>query len=668
MKITSSFLLVFIACFFTLFGITSYIVNEQTEKSIINTEVEKMNAILFEKELEIENLNNRAIGDMIFALKNPAFVDYFELDDTKKGNQYDHGVMQFTSKQNEIKSELEQWIFHFQNKFQVDETCIIDTTGQEHARLVLKNIAPNSDLSSEESSAPFFDESFRKEIDQAHIQYPYISPDTNRWVFAYTSPVVLGDGEKPAFYHFEMPVSIFQDLISIENGRMYVIDSDGVLIADSDYVFSDDTLEFDDYFPSASIISNSNEFETLISDMQQNKMGISSYVENENTHHVVYEHLSLFDWILVYDLDDSKFLTSNQILHDVRNSILYIFTIVGSVAVLGFYFASKKISRPINSLISECNNLNPQKLFPLNLNLTEEFEPIKNSINNMIEKIFLNEEKIKNHLEKIESQHDEITAQNEEIEFQNQELSKALTKTEKLQKQKEEFTAMMTHELKTPLTPILMWVQMFSSKRLGDLSEKQEKAINKIENSTKTLLKLITDMLDVHKLELNQLKFNKENTDTKKITSNLISNYEVMMKNNNIEFIFSNIENVPLTTDKERIEQALRIFITNAMDFVSKKGRIELKVSLESEFVKFSVIDNGVGISKDNISKLFTKFYQVDTKIDRKYGGTGLGLAVAKGIAEGLGGEIGVKSELGKGSEFFVKIPTKSKLVKEKSS
>ena len=648
--------MVFLACFFSLFGITSYIVNDHTEKSVINTEIHKMNSVLLEKGLDIKNLNDQAIGNLIFALKNPVFVEYFDLPETKAGNKYENRVLQFTPKQNEIKSELEQWIFNFQNKFQVDETCIIDTTGQEHARLVLKNIFPDDNLSSEESSAPFFEPSFKKNRDEVHIQYPYVSPDTHRWVFAYTSPVVLGDDEKPAFFHFEMPVTIFQNIISTENGRMYVIDPNDVLIADSDHKYSNEFLKFYDYFPPTSTISDSEEFEKMISDMRQNKMGVSSYVENEDTHYVVYEHISLFDWILVYEIDENSFLISNPIISDVRNSLVSVFVIVGMVAILGFYFASKRISRPIDTLVTECDNLNPENLFPLKLKVSDEFLPIKNSMNSMIKKIFTHEEKLNSNLEKLSAQQEEIESQNKEIEFQNEELIRALEKTEKIQKEKEEFTSMMTHEFKTPLTPILSWTDLLSTKVLGDLTEKQKHATNKIKSNALKLLGLITDVLDVHKLELNQLRFNKNLTDTSKITFELITSYESVMKDNNIEFV-SDIENIPLNTDKDRIEQTLRIFITNAMDFVSKNARIELKVSQESEFIIFSVIDNGKGIAEENQKHLFKKFYQIDTSATRKHGGTGLGLAVAKGIVEGLGGEIGVKSKLGEGSEFFIKIP-----------
>ncbi|NDF25046.1 MAG: hypothetical protein EB149_03550 [Thaumarchaeota archaeon] len=220
MKVRAQLVLVYsIIIAVTVFSIAYFAIN-MISASFTDAELEQMRNIVNERENSLQNLHARASEDLVFALQNPLFVQYFDLPETKKGNVYKDGVIQFTDKQRQIKTELEQWIHSFQNKFQVDETCLIDTSGQEHTRLVLKNTAPDTQLSPDESSTPFFAPSFKKEKNQVHIQYPYVSPDTHRWVFAYTSPIVLGDGEKPAFYHFEMPLAVFQDSVSIDSGRM----------------------------------------------------------------------------------------------------------------------------------------------------------------------------------------------------------------------------------------------------------------------------------------------------------------------------------------------------------------------------------------------------------------------------------------------------------------
>jgi len=252
----------------------------------------------------------------------------------------------------------------------------------------------------------------------------------------------------------------------------------------------------------------------------------------------------------------------------------------------------------------------------------------------------------------------QIIKSKKDLELKNKVLDKELLTIMKLEKQKEEFTSMMTHEFKTPLTPILSWTDLLSSEILGDLNEKQIKAISKINVSALRLLHLITDVLDVHKLELSQLTYNKIKCNSKELVDELIDNYSVVLNDNSVRFIHSDIESILLHTDSSRIQQVLRIFITNALDFVPKEnGTIELKAEIKNDSIVFSVIDNGVGISEIDQKQLFRKFYQADTSATRKHGGSGLGLSVAKGIAEGLGGEIGVTSTLNHGSTFFVKLP-----------
>jgi len=222
-----------------------------------------------------------------------------------------NSIEQFTDKQNEIKSDLEQEIYLFQNKFVVDETCLIDSTGQEHVRLVLSRVAYDEDLSSEEEFAPFFEPSFEKNMGEVHHQFPYVSPDTERWVFAYTSPVVLDDGQKPAFFHFEMPVTVFQELVNVDTGRMYVVDPDGFIIADSDdssianskySVTAKSVTDFDtiDYFPSISETSPFPDFESVL-EMTNSETEFFKYSNNGEENYVLFQQLSIFEWILVYE-------------------------------------------------------------------------------------------------------------------------------------------------------------------------------------------------------------------------------------------------------------------------------------------------------------------------------------------------------------------------------
>ena len=500
-------------------------------------------------------------------------------------------------------------------------------------------------------------------------------------------------------------------------------------------------------------------------------------------------------------------------ISSLRNTLLSIFALVGTALILGIFYVSKRISKPLESLIKSCNDIDPENLHPIHVQPGSEFAGIENSFNKLIGKVILNEQHLENIRGEIVSQKDQIESQNtsisnqlqiskiksnelnqfrhaldsssivmiidtngtichannrfcslshytkdeligenhrifnsgyhtdeffkgmmetissgnvwrgdvqnktkdgslywidvtmtpmfdsdgnpetyivignditsrkiqeeqirmiqreiikrkKDLELKNKTLDKELLTITKLEKQKEEFTSMMTHEFKTPLTPILSWADLLASEILGDMNEKQLKAVSKINVNALRLLHLITDVLDVHKLELSQLTYNKIKCNSKELVDELIENYSIVLNDNSVRFIHSDIESIPLHTDSSRIQQVLRIFITNALDFVPKEnGTIELKVETKDDSIIFSVTDNGIGISEIDQKQLFRKFYQADTSATRKHGGSGLGLSVAKGIAQGLGGEIGVSSTLNHGSTFFVKLPINIEII-----
>ena len=136
------------------------------------------------------------------------------------------------------------------------------------------------------------------------------------------------------------------------------------------------------------------------------------------------------------------------------------------------------------------------------------------------------------------------------------------------------------------------------------------------------------------------------------------------MKYKKIDFTVKCPKKLILKTDKQRLRQILDNLIRNSVDFVpSKDGKISVEAKIKENNIVFSVHDNGPGIPKEKQSNIFKKFYQIDTSATRKHGGTGLGLVICKGIAEGLNGKIWLESELGKGTSFFIYLPTPEKKI-----
>ncbi len=244
-------------------------------------------------------------------------------------------------------------------------------------------------------------------------------------------------------------------------------------------------------------------------------------------------------------------------------------------------------------------------------------------------------------------------------------LSEALKNVQESELQKEEFSSMMTHELTTPLFPIKGYCEMLKdTSTFGELNEDQIDFISKIESNAALLERLISDLLDVQKLDMKKMNFLISEFQIDNFMNDLKENNKHLMKSKEIQFTVKYPNNLILNSDKERLRQILDNLIRNSVDFVPQKvGKISVEAKLDENDLIISVTDNGPGIPKEKQSNIFKKFYQIDTSATRKHGGTGLGLVICKGIAEGLNGRIWLESEHGKGTSFFIYLPSPEKKV-----
>jgi len=248
----------------------------------------------------------------------------------------------------------------------------------------------------------------------------------------------------------------------------------------------------------------------------------------------------------------------------------------------------------------------------------------------------------------------------EELEKANQVLRGVQEELKKIDKSKEEFSSMITHELKTPLVPIIGYCKMLKTSMLGKLNEEETSAIEVIEKNAKSLEALIDDIMDIHKLDIDKMKFRFENLSLSEFFESLDSSYRNILKEKGIGFVtkLSSIKDLVIHTAETRLRQVFDNLISNSTKFVSENiGLIEVGGYKDKDGLILYVKDNGIGIPKDKQGELFKKFYQVDTSERRKVGGTGLGLVISKGIIEKLGGTIWVDSDGKTGTAFYIKIP-----------
>jgi len=253
----------------------------------------------------------------------------------------------------------------------------------------------------------------------------------------------------------------------------------------------------------------------------------------------------------------------------------------------------------------------------------------------------------------------EIYEAKKKIEESEALIRKQYEELKELDKSKSEFLAMITHELKTPLVPIKGYVDILLSDSFESLTDKQRERIAVVKKNTEYLLKLISNILDVQKIEMGELKLNMERYNLAGIINETVQNLKPDAEIHGIAILTFLEPETYCMCDKLRIGQVINNLISNSIDFCSiENGQIQIKLYYENENLRIIIKDNGVGIQKDKLEKIFTKFYQVDTSSTREHGGTGVGLAVCKGIVESHGGKIWAESEgRDKGAEVHILLP-----------
>jgi signal transduction histidine kinase len=223
---------------------------------------------------------------------------------------------------------------------------------------------------------------------------------------------------------------------------------------------------------------------------------------------------------------------------------------------------------------------------------------------------------------------------------------------------KSRFLSYMSHELRTPLGAITSISRILLDELDGPLTAEQKKQVEFIRGSTQELDELVNDLLDLAKVEAGRVKISPAWFEMVSLFSALRGMFKPLLRTDAVSLIFEEPGVFPpIYTDDKRLAQILRNFISNALKF-TLQGEVRVSASRESEdTVRFSVADTGIGIPKEFQKSLFADFVQIDSPLQKRLRGTGLGLSLSKRLAHLLGGRVEVESELGKGSTFSVLIP-----------
>lgn len=324
----------------------------------------------------------------------------------------------------------------------------------------------------------------------------------------------------------------------------------------------------------------------------------------------------------------------------LQNSIKHIIIGVGIlgllIALIVSFVINGKITKPLDELKKGAEAISKGNYdFRVKINTNDEFEELASVFNKMA---------------------DEIRKSHEKLKKQAEELEKSYNELKELDRLKSDIVAIVSHELRTPLTSIKGYVELVLDGTMGAITETQRKCLEIANENIDRLKRLIDNMLDLSKIEHGELEMNTKPTNLKDIVENAVNILKPLADEKNINIIYK-INDIIINCDKDRITQVLTNLIENAIKFSPINEKVVIEAFKEGNSVHIKVIDNGPGIPKKDLDRIFDRFYQVDSPAKRIKGGSGLGLAVCKSIIKAHGGVIWVESELGKGSVFHIILP-----------
>ena len=263
-------------------------------------------------------------------------------------------------------------------------------------------------------------------------------------------------------------------------------------------------------------------------------------------------------------------------------------------------------------------------------------------------------------LNELEEKRTELERLNGELNNSNRGLEEANAKLREVGEMKEEFLALTTHDLRSPLTVISGVISFFSSGRLGELTPEQQNMVSMMERNTQNLIELVNDLLDSAKIESGSLKLELVEVGAAPLAREVYESMRPLAEEKGVELELGVSDDLPpLRADRQKLRRVVVNLVSNALKFTPRGGRVTVRAAPDggSGALRFSVTDNGVGIPAEDLPHLFDKFAQGSSRAPRREKGTGLGLYITRQLVDLHGGQLEVESQEGAGSTFTFTIP-----------
>jgi len=359
----------------------------------------------------------------------------------------------------------------------------------------------------------------------------------------------------------------------------------------------------------------------------KSKNGVIEYKFNGIYKLAAYRYFEPWDWYIVATANYDDLKSSSKSILNMTLFTGLIILVIGSILAL---FLANTIVKPINKL-KNCMEIASKGDLTVHSNIKskDEIGILSNSFNHMIK--------------------------------ENKRLMEETVQYDKL---KTEFIANMSHELRTPLNIIFSTVQLSSlyisnaPKTLDTTKMKQHTTI--IKQNCYRLLRLINNVIDITKIDSGFMELNFKKANIVEVVENIALSTAEYVQSKSRNLIFdTDVEEKIMMFDLDKMERIILNLISNATKFTKPGDTIEVTIYDKDEFIILSVKDNGIGISNDNLEKIFERFKQVGPLLSRTHEGSGIGLSLVKSLVEMHDGEISVKSKYGEGTEFVIKLPTK---------